>query len=115
MNVTITSDKITYNLGPLDRLPYGEGRTFQVDDQQIAVFRTRKNELFATQALCSHKGGPLADGIVGDGKIVCPLHAFKFQLATGDAVGNSCPALRTYTVTVSDFGDILLELDADRA
>jgi nitrite reductase (NADH) small subunit len=83
MSIMMSRDKVVYNLGPIQRIPQGEGRSFRIEDTMIAIFRTRNNEIFATQATCSHKGGPLADGILGDGKIVCPLHTYKFQLATG--------------------------------
>lgn len=111
MSIMMIPGNVTYNLGPAERLPLGEGRNFRVGKAMVAVFRTRKGEVFAVQASCPHKGGPLADGLIGDGKVVCPLHAFKFDLASGEAVGNTCAALRTYAVTISDAGDILLYVD----
>jgi len=108
-------DKVVYNLGPLERIPIGEGRSFRVEDTMIAIFRTRKNEVFATQATCTHKGGPLADGILGDGKIVCPLHAYKFQVATGEALGHTCSALITYPVSLDEDENVLLYLEANSA
>jgi nitrite reductase (NADH) small subunit len=105
------SKKVVYNLGSIERVPIGEGRSFRFDDTTIAVFRTRKNEVFATQATCPHKGGPLADGIVGDGKVICPLHAYKFQLATGAALGHTCGALITYPVSLDEDGNVLLYLE----
>ncbi len=110
-NALAPSEKSLYNLGPITRLPPGEGRAFRVGNLTVAVFRTRGEELFATQSVCPHKGGPLVDGIVGDGKVICPLHANKFDLATGSPVGNACEALKTYVVSLSETGDILLHLD----
>lgn len=107
----MTPGKVLYNLGPLTRIPQGEGRTFRIEDTIVAVFRTRKDEVFATQATCPHKNGPLADGIIGADQVICPLHAYKFQLANGEPVGNSCPALKTYPVILSESGHILLKLD----
>ena len=98
----------TLNLGPLSRIPRGEGRAFDVNGRAVAVFRTRGDELFATQALCPHQRGPLADGLVGDGRVVCPLHGFQFELATGRPHGNACHGLATYVVSVSESGDLLL-------
>ena len=102
-----------YNLGPVSRLPLGEGRIFQVGHTAVAIFRTRGGEVFATQASCPHRGGPLADGLVGAGKVICPLHSYKFDLATGEPVGNACEALKTYPVSVSETGDILLSLNIE--
>lgn len=97
----------TYNLGPLSRIPLGEGRNFQIEHTIIAVFRTRSGNVFATQAICPHKKGPLADGIIGENDVICPLHAYKFSLKSGASIGNTCEALKTYPVSISDNGDIL--------
>ena len=102
-----TMDEIqTRSLGPIGQIPIGEGRTFRVDGQEIAVFRTRQGELFATQARCPHRGGPLADGLLGSGVVVCPFHAYAFDLATGAPVRNGCAALRTYPVEVTGEGEL---------
>ncbi|MST94428.1 MAG: hypothetical protein EXS33_04010 [Pedosphaera sp.] len=45
--------------------------------------RQRDDHLFATQNRCPHKQGPLAEGVAGGGKVICPLHSHKFDLATG--------------------------------
>jgi nitrite reductase (NADH) small subunit len=50
--------------------------------------------------------------LIGAGKVICPLHAYKFDLATGQPIGHMCEALKTYPVSLSETGDILLSLDA---
>lgn len=102
---------VAINLGPVTRIPFGEGRSYLAGGRIVAVFRSRTGELFATQGECPHRGGPLADGIVGGGKVICPLHAYRFDLASGQPAGNDCEALRTYPVSVSDAGDVILVLD----
>lgn len=102
------------NLGSVERIPPGEGREFEVNGELIAVFRPRKGTLFALQAQCPHKAGHLADGFTGGGIVVCPLHAFKFELASGAPVGNDCPALRTFPVSVSEDGEVLLALSSNQ-
>lgn len=111
MSIVLPPNKVIYNLGPLARIPRGEGRTFQVEEAAIAIFHTRSGKVFAVQATCPHKNGPLSDGIVGDDKVVCPLHAYKFDLASGEALGNTCGALKTYTVTVNEQGALLLTVN----
>ena len=94
-----------YLLGPVEAIPPGEGRNFRVaDGAEIAVFRTRAGELYATQAHCPHRGAPLADGLVGGGRVVCPFHSFAFELETGSPVMNSCPALTVYPVELGEDG-----------
>ena len=94
----------TYELGPVELIPPGEGRRVSVGHIPIAVFRTRAGEVYATQALCTHRAGPLADGIIGGGELHCPLHAYRFDLKSGAPIGNECKALKTYPVEVSDSG-----------
>ena len=102
---------VHYDLGPVDRIPPGEGQTFLVGGREIAVFRSRvADEVYATQARCPHKAGLLADGIVGDGKVICPLHSYKFDLATGTPLGNACQSLRTYRTELTSDGRVLLWL-----
>jgi nitrite reductase (NADH) small subunit len=96
------------NLGRLDRIPIGEGRSFRVGAEEIAVFHARSGEAYAVQATCPHRGGPLADGLLGDRRIYCPLHAYAFDLITGEPIRNPCPALRTYPVMVSEAGEVVV-------
>jgi nitrite reductase (NADH) small subunit len=100
-----------YDLGSIDRIPPGEGQTFLVAGREIAVFRLRgADEVLATQARCPHKAGLLADGIVGDGKVICPLHSYKFDLATGTPLGNACHSLKTYRTQITGDRRVLLWL-----
>ena len=97
-------------LSPLTSIPEGEGRTFSVGNARLAVFRSRSGQVFATQADCPHRGGPLADGLLGGSTLICPLHAQKFDLATGAAWSGDC-SLKTYPVRLSASGQIMVELD----
>jgi nitrite reductase (NADH) small subunit len=111
MIATTSLGSFVVNLGPLAKIPRGEGRVFQVGGQSIAVFQTRDANVFATEAACPHKGGPLADGLVGAQKVICPLHGFVFDLNDGHAVGHGCRALKTYPATVNEEGDILVGIE----
>jgi nitrite reductase/ring-hydroxylating ferredoxin subunit len=88
-------------LGPLADIPVGEGRAYAVGDLQIAVFRLRNGTVRATQAVCPHAGGPLADGQLDDSVVLCPLHAAAFDLETGHARAGH-PPLTLYSVRVVD-------------
>lgn len=113
MSVTATSP--VFNLGPLSRIPPGEGRCFRVAGEEIAVFHTRDGATFATQARCPHQGGPLADGLIGDGKVICPLHSRVFHLSTGEPERGRCPALRTYPTHLNEAGEVLVEVGGEEA
>ena len=106
--VTDLSAGATHNLGSVDQIPVGEGRRFEVDGQAIAVFRSRTGPAYATQAECPHRAGPLADGLIGGDVLACPLHNFRFSLATGEPLGNECASLRTYPVSLNEAGEIIV-------
>jgi nitrite reductase (NADH) small subunit len=97
-------------IGSLEAIPPGEGRNFELAGKRIAVFRTRANTVYAVQPECPHRGGPLADGLVGGTTVICPLHAWKFDLSTGAPLLGEC-ALTTYPVRVDEHGQILLSLE----
>jgi 3-phenylpropionate/trans-cinnamate dioxygenase ferredoxin subunit len=40
-------------------------------------------EVFALEDLCTHDDGPLHEGEVEEGAIVCPRHGARFDLRTG--------------------------------
>ena len=111
MSVTAsaTSEAI-FSVGMVEQIPEGEARCFVLGRVPIAVFRTRGGNIYATQALCTHKGGPLADGLIGGETLVCPLHAFKFNLATGQPIGHECKALKKYAVSITSDGVISVTL-----
>ena len=66
----------------------------------------------ATDDTCTHAFASLADGYVEDGCVECPVHAARFEIATGKAV--ALPAeedIKTYPVRVEG-EDIYVELPA---
>ena len=64
-------------------IPLGEGRAVTLDGRRIAIFRTPDEGWFALDAVCPHRGGPLADGIVCERAVICPLHDRRFDLQSG--------------------------------
>jgi nitrite reductase (NADH) small subunit len=101
------------SLGRVDEIPVGEGRAFAVDSRQIAVFRLRDGSLRALDAVCPHRGGPLSDGIADGRVVICPLHNYTYDLATGEEVANAGTAVRAYPVHVDDAGLICINTDAE--
>lgn len=79
------------NLGPVVQIPVGQGRQYVINEQAVAIFRTREGKIFAIEDACPHRKGPLSEGIIGDGKVICPLHGHKFDLETGQgSEGHEC-------------------------
>ena len=101
-------EKPVLDLGSVEDIPVGEGREYRVGREEIAIFRARNNKVYAVQAKCPHRNGFLADGMIGDGVVVCPFHSYKFDLACGKPLGNDCRSLQTYKVEIGETGNILL-------
>ncbi|TFV60635.1 Rieske (2Fe-2S) protein [Mycobacterium sp. PS03-16] len=93
---------MSVEVGRTDEIPVGEGRTYAVDDQQVAVYRMRDGSLRALAAVCPHRGGPLADGLTDDRVVVCPLHNYAYDLCTGAEVSGSGLSVRSYRVADVD-------------
>jgi nitrite reductase (NADH) small subunit len=87
----------------VDDVPAGEGRVVRIGDRPIAVFHVAET-FHALDNTCTHMGGPLADGLVADETVACPLHERRFGLATGQAVGHDCGAVAAYPTEVEGGG-----------
>ena len=96
-----------------DRIPVREGRAVTVGGREIAIFNLG-DRFVAVDNRCPHQGGPLADGIVANGTIVCPLHAWKISLRTGavERPTGAAACVRSYPARV-EAGVVLVALPAD--
>jgi len=92
----------------LDEIPVGEGRALAAGGEQVAVFRTRDGKLRALGAVCPHRGGPLADGLIDGHVVVCPLHGFTYDLRTGLETSNGGTPVCAYVVTVTEDQEIIV-------
>lgn len=71
---------------PLNAIPVQGARIVKRDNEDdIAIFRTIDDQVFALHDRCPHKGGPLSQGIVSGQTVTCPLHNWQIDLATGQA------------------------------
>lgn len=98
---------ILVNLGPVDQVPLGQGMCFIILGIEVAVIRPRAGGLFAIENKCPHRNGPLSEGLIGNGKVVCPLHGHKFDLATGKGSdGQEC--IKVYK-SWTENGSVMIE------
>jgi nitrite reductase (NADH) small subunit len=91
----------------VDDVPAGEGRAVSIAGRRVAIFRTEER-WYALDAVCPHLGGPLADGIVSERTVTCPLHERRFELATGEALTTG-PCVTAHQVMVNG-RDVYLQL-----
>lgn len=82
-------------------LPIGKSAIILVGGQEIAVFNY-KNEYFAILNKCPHKGGPLGEGRVQEGIVICPNHEWRFELKTGNSMQNPEMKVKIFPVRIKD-------------
>jgi nitrite reductase (NADH) small subunit len=96
------------DVGPVAAIPMRGARTVPVaGGEEVALFRTGDNQVFALVNRCPHKKGPLSQGIVHGHAVSCPLHNWRISLATGEALGEDRGCTPTIPVKV-DGGRVLL-------
>jgi len=99
-------------IGVLDDIPKLGARVVETRDGNIAVFRTGNDDLYAIRDECPHKQGPLSQGIVSGNRVACPLHDWKINLESGNAIAPDEGCVATYPVKL-DGDKILLSTTAN--
>lgn len=102
-------------IGALSDIPVLGARTVETAQGQVAVFRTRDDQVFALLNRCPHKGGPLSEGIVSGKVVVCPLHNWTIDLETGAATAPDEGCTRAIPARVDAEGIWLQTAAARRA
>jgi 3-phenylpropionate/trans-cinnamate dioxygenase ferredoxin component len=71
-------------------LPPGGKKLVDLDGRAIAIFNV-EGRYYAIDDVCTHDGGPLAEGDLEGAEIRCPRHGARFDVRTGKAL--SFPAI----------------------
>jgi len=85
-----------------NELPDGGIKAVAVGGVEVVIIRTGKR-YGALNGRCPHAGGPLAQGAVENGYLVCPWHGREYDPVTGACEGYAEAAL-AYTVETRDDG-----------
>lgn len=85
-----------------NRLPADDPYLLQIGDLRISIVR-HDEQLFAFQALCPHQNEPLYKGKVNRaGEVICPLHAYRFNLNTGRECRERTEDMEIYPVKIDN-------------
>src|SRR5437667_12836456 len=97
----------------VENIPVREGRAVRVGGHDLAVFNLG-DRFLAVENRCPHRGGPLADGIVSGGSVVCPLHGWKVDLQHGNVQrpAETPACVKTFCTRV-EAGTLLLEITSE--
>ena len=94
----------------VDDIPVlGARRVARPAGLDVAVFRNDAGGVFALLDRCPHKGGPLSQGIVFGTQVACPLHNWKIDLASGNALAPDHGCSNVFAVKVEG-GKVFLQL-----
>jgi nitrite reductase/ring-hydroxylating ferredoxin subunit len=95
-------------VGALYDVPENSVIEVSVGDQLYAICNVR-GDLHALSGTCLHQGGPLGQGQVSDGRLMCPWHAWEYDCRTGECIDDPTQRVPTYEVKVEG-DDILLRV-----
>ena len=77
----------------------------EVNGKEIAIFNVGGN-FHAIDETCLHQGGPLSEGSMDDKVVICPWHAWEYDVTTGVCLTNPGVSQQKYEVKVQ--GDDIL-------
>ena len=86
----------------------GEGRVVEADGKSLALFNV-DGAFYALDNACAHRGGPLGEGDLDGTVVVCPWHAWRWDVKTGANVNNPAVKMACFPVSV-DSGRLFVEL-----
>jgi nitrite reductase (NADH) small subunit len=88
--------------------PPGEAREAVCGTRLICIANS-DGSISAMDNVCPHRGGPLGQGIVEEGKLICPWHAWAFDTKTGVAVHRPDARVEVHEVKIEG-DDVLVKL-----
>jgi len=94
--------------GEAATIPPGRSRVITLPGGvQVAIFRDG-DAYYALNHLCAHQNGPLGEGKVRDGCVICPWHGYEYRLRDGRAPPPFTERVAVYELRLED-GRILIE------
>ena len=87
----------------------GDLHSVELGGAVIAIYRVN-GQFYATSNICTHAFALLSDGFLDDCTIECPIHAGRFDIRSGRAIGHPATIdLKTYPVRLED-GALVIDL-----
>ena len=66
-------------------VPAGEMLIVEIEGEEI-VLANVDGQIYAFGNGCTHRGGPLGEGLLEGDEVECPFHQGRFNVKTGEAV-----------------------------
>ena len=88
--------------------PADEAKEFACGAKTICIANV--NGVYsAMDNVCLHRGGPLGQGMIEGGKLVCPWHGWAWDTKTGVAAQDPSMKVAVYPLKIEG-GDVLVEI-----
>lgn len=91
----------------VDEVPEGRAKVVLIGGERVAIFRDQ-GRLSALSGVCQHQNGPLGEGRVVDGLVVCPWHGYQYKPDCGCSPEPFHEKVPTFRVEVKD-GRVLVD------
>jgi nitrite reductase (NADH) small subunit len=87
----------------------GQCTEANVGGTPVAIYNV-EGTFYATSNTCLHRGGPLGQGMLDGAAVMCPWHAWSWDVTTGENVANAELTIPTYEVKVEG-GEVFVKVD----
>jgi nitrite reductase/ring-hydroxylating ferredoxin subunit len=85
-----------------------EAKEFPCRGKTVCVANVN-DEISAMENICLHRGGPLGQGVISGGKVVCPWHGWEWDPKTGES-GPPGAKVAVYAVKIEG-GDVFVRME----
>ncbi|MEO1366434.1 MAG: Rieske 2Fe-2S domain-containing protein [Acidobacteriota bacterium] len=89
------------DVGAVHEIPEKRARAVCLDGERVAVFRY-DGKISAMSGVCKHQNGPLAEGKIVDGCVVCPWHGYQYLPSNGQSPPPFTEKVPTFRVKIED-------------
>lgn len=73
-----------------DQIVPGQGKMIEVGGKKIALFNVQ-GSFYAIDDTCTHRGGPLSEGVLEGKQVTCPWHGATYDVTTGEVLSPPAP------------------------
>lgn len=93
----------------VDDIPEGTGRVVEAGGRTLALFNVG-GIFHALDNACPHRGGPLGEGDLDGRLVVCPWHAWRWDVTTGANANNPAVTVARLPVSV-EAGAVFVQVE----
>jgi nitrite reductase/ring-hydroxylating ferredoxin subunit len=92
----------------VEGVPPGSSCVVDAGGRELALFNVA-GEFYCIENSCPHNDGPLGEGELEGDVVMCPWHAWQFNVRTGRMIYNESLCVATYPCKVED-NAVLVEI-----